>query len=495
MTKKIDSNQQAVSLVRDGHLINMTMPGFKLQFDTNYGGTPLSWFAASAASETIVTNPFPGAAASVNWVFGQDPTQASPNGPDYFPISTLNNPNPTLAFYAREVAFCPPNESQPNAVYQVSGYAPVFWISLYEIDDSIPVNPDYSDNGWVTLYHNVANLPDSTFTYFGTPIFYQGGTAHPEGIVLLANKILPTNLPWYARMANFFEGRIACQVKISLKEVDDDARAGIVFRREVPADSSASYLDAYNSPGYSLIADRSGVLEIFRFDGSGNEPVIVWGGAVIPEVAQTIISDDGAMLELRSDNCAPNKIDIWIEGRYYDTYTDSDCILGEQIGLYAKSDTSEGLIKFGWRYFFNIGQEFNAVYTGTPEGFLELDLSISNAAGVTKPQDLYRTALPGVFLTTDITAPVQRAWREDGTEIDLKKEFPNSSGDFSGIVPILSTPSNVYAMWDGEADGSAGLFTIPTLAQSQWSSSPFPYCSYIRHAACRSYFERSRKRC
>jgi hypothetical protein len=305
-------------------------------------------------------------------------------------------------------------------------------------------------------------LPESTFSDFGVPIFFQGGDSHHEGVIFAGNKMLSASVPWNQRMACLPEGRFSCQVNISLAQASDDASAGIMFRREIKTSGSKSIKDALQAPGYLLAVNKQGVVEILRAAGGDVPPQVVWGGGVITRVLDSVNTSSGAKLELRVNNAQLDTVEIWLDGEYCDSYCDPNVILGPNIGLNAQSKSPDNLIKLSKRYFFDISREFDAIYTGTPAGVFNMSLTVTNAEAVHKPQELYRTNLPGVFVSKNLAQIVCKAWDAEDNEIDLNQEFPTPGTEtFSGIVPILRKPLYVKSLWVGQADGLAGIFCTP----------------------------------
>lgn len=431
-----------VSLQRsaDGRFVVMQMGEFMVQFDTLFGGSPLQWHAG----DTPLISSFPGEGASINWEYGQDPTQASANGPTPHPIARLNDPDSVARFnyYARETQFDP-----EAGRYQVTGFAPAFWISHAALDDVIPPAPDRAGNGWATLYHNTVGIPAHVFSGPGTPVFFDA-TEHTSGILLMGNEIE------HGRPARILEGRFAAKVNVSLAEASADGFAGIMFRREIADEASLD--EAFGSAGYLLSVNKSGVVQIVRYDGHGGSQVVFNSeGHVVPEAATQVNTVDGVQVELRTHNFDPQIVEVYVAGRNIGTYRDTNPILGEVTGLFAQ--TGSGRIRFSDRQIFDVGMEFQATYTGRRDGQLEMDLFVQNAPGVEVTHNLYRTNMIGAFLHPSLRneTSVRRIFDRSGNELDLPA---------NGIVPILTTPGSAYALYMGR-DNGPGLFTIPERAE------------------------------
>src|SRR4051812_35823809 len=108
----------------------MQVPGMTVDFDTSHGGAPLYWYLDPSGYSII--DSFPGRGLSVIYEpGGQDATQAGATGNIDFPIARIGDAPSIQAYnyYARETAFQPPSGSNPNAVYEVTGFGPFFWIS------------------------------------------------------------------------------------------------------------------------------------------------------------------------------------------------------------------------------------------------------------------------------------------------------------------------------------------------------------------------------
>jgi hypothetical protein len=126
---------------------NVVMRGgdLTLRFYSRYGGAPLSWYKTGFP---VLTNEFPGSGVSVAWRTQQDPTQASANGVLEHPIHILGDKaTERFDYYTRETLL-----DAANGIYQVTGFAPDFWLSSEAMDDAIAPNSDGSDSGWRTPY-------------------------------------------------------------------------------------------------------------------------------------------------------------------------------------------------------------------------------------------------------------------------------------------------------------------------------------------------------
>ena len=454
MTMQIESMEprqmmSATSLSRapGTQLVEMHAGDLTVRFDPNHGGTPLAW---TAGGQSLV-NSNAGAGMSIYWNSGQDPTQASANGPDLFPIAQLNNPSTSqYAYYARETLFSPAAGGNANSTYEVTGFAPFFWISHEGRDDAIPTVPGQTDSGWRTLYSNPAGRytqPD--FTAAGVPIWFEGRANNASGILLVGNEMIGTDVPWNQRLASISEGRFAMQVRVNLNEAAPDAFASILFRRQMPTTGTADIHDAYRSPGYSLNLNRQGVIEIQRSNGSGAAPQSVWHSQISAAQAN---SAAGVQLELRTHNWDQRLVEIWANGTQLGTYSDPSPILGEHFGLFAQS--SSGRVKFSERHVFDVGVEFVSRYTARPDGVIEADLQMRNAPGVSGSHNLYRAGVTAFLDQNTFPNAERRTWFYDSNGQIFQRD--------GVLVPALQGAGAASAIWAGNQAGSSGLFLRPT---------------------------------
>src|SRR5262249_11987353 len=128
---------------------------------------------------------------------------------------------------------------------------------------------------------------------------------------------------------------------------------------------------------------------------------------------------------------------------------------GSHLGLFSYSTSGE--IKFSNRRIFDVGMEMVATYTGRPDGFLEIDATVRNAPFVSTPHDLYRAALPGVFLNPGIKN--RQAW-----VFDQAGARTNADAFPSNLIPLLRDDGLLYGMWLGNKSLTQGLFVIPEVA-------------------------------
>jgi len=203
-----------------------------------------------------VTNPFPGEGVTVMWDQGNDPTQASANGLTLNPIARLDGQQQEFSYYGRETVFQSGGGTSNQVTYEVTGFAPFFWLSHEAGDDAIP--PE-SLPRWRTLYNNPGNSSQITGDP-SVPVFYTASETIDGAVMFLGDDVASGNLPWNQRLAEMREGRFAAKVRVSLQNSSNDAIAGLMFRRQVPAGQNVSEADAYFAPGYTLNVNKSGTL-------------------------------------------------------------------------------------------------------------------------------------------------------------------------------------------------------------------------------------------
>ena len=264
----------AVTLMRSGHFVDMDLGDFFVRFDTELGGTPGQWNIDDATG-TLITNPFPGEGVTIAWDQANDPTQASANGLTTNPIARLDGAQAAFNYYGRETEFSAPNLPFDSAFYEVTGFAPFFWLSHEPGDDAIPTE---SMAQWRTLY-NPGSIPDAEFYSNGAPVFFEANGSSGGAIFMIGDDVVdpsPLNLSWNQRLAEMREGRVAAKVQVSLANAGSDAVASLMFRRDISADGTVTEGEAFASPGYFLNTNKFGDVQITRVGAQGGIPSVVW---------------------------------------------------------------------------------------------------------------------------------------------------------------------------------------------------------------------------
>jgi hypothetical protein len=437
--------------------VRMQAGDLELYLDTQFGGVPLTW---ARGGRSIIEN-FGGAGFATSWDSGQDPTPASANGPLPNPIARLGDPSSAgFNYYGRETVS---DIVDGRPVYQITGFAPMFWLSFEAIDDAIPTYPGSAGHGWATLYHPHGAAADHGGT--GTPIYFDGTATEGVGIIFLGDELAPAGLEWNRRLTEIPDGRVAVKTRISLKDAGAGAFAGILFRKDVPQTDGATIHAAYAAPGYALNVNRSGVVQLLRTDRGGATTTVF--DQSVPAAATTIQSSIGTQIELRTHNAEPGRIEIWVNDVQVGTYIDPAPILGPHSGLIASA--TAGRVKFSDRQFFDVGKEYIAKYTGLASGQIELDFTVKNAPFATSRHKLYRASATA-FLDVLSSFPQRNVWAIDrlGRRVDAPTD-----GHALGLID--SGEHDAYSLWAGDAAGVFGLSAVPVLAQinGQPAANPF----------------------
>jgi hypothetical protein len=411
-------------LTRNGTQVELTQPGMKVSFSTLHGGAPLN-VINTKLNIPVVSN-HPGEGWQVVWDSGQDGTQASATGVDGYPIHTLGTSGDE--YYAREEAFLPDKDGH-EALYQVGGPAPYFWISQEAIDDCIPPHPSGKPSGWCTPYNNFINLPASSFNTFGTPIYFAPRGEVKSGIILLGDEIAGTYnsaLPWNLRVATIEGGKLAFKIRIDLSEAPPDVIAGVYFRKPDLYSATDTQDAVYNAPGSTIYINKAGGVDYFD-----NKKVF--------HVRSSSPSQQ-LTLEVRS-SLTSSDIQIFIDGTFCGTFPSS--YAGGAIGLYCQC--SSGKVKFDNRNIFDIGTNLTAQYRSTSRDTLWQALTVSRVCAPYYAP-MYRLNLPVCFIDPSIREQF-RTWNFAGgcSIVD---------SDSSGIFPL----SQVKAFYAGRKDGKAGMF-------------------------------------
>lgn len=427
--------------------VRMNLGDFIVDFDTRFGATPSRWFYNGVP----VTDPFPGTGVTVMWDQGNDPTQASSSGLAPNPVARLDGLQLENNYYTRETHFGA--GTAPGSVeYTVAGFAPFFWISAEAADDSMPSE---SRPRWLTAYSQEPANPLVT-TDPSLPVYYVASGAPDGAVLMIGDDFVNSALPWYQRMAEMREGRLAAKVRVSLREASSDAIASLMFRRSVPTSGNVTEEMAFNAAGYSLDVNRAGDIAITRKAFQGAPSTTVWSSPGI--AASTINTINGALLEIRTHNGNAN-VEIYLNNQKIGDYSDPEVIRGPHFGLFATSTT--GRIKFSDRQVFDVGTEFVARYTGFENGVLESDIEIRNAAGVSSPNQLYFGQMPIAWLhSSQQGAAVARAYDAVG---NVQQEFSQGAVSWAvlrGENPDPAKPEP-YALWLGSTTTNAGLFAVP----------------------------------
>ena len=440
--------------------VRMDLGDFKVDIDTRFGGTPSRWY--NGFDPNSVTNPFAGEGVTVMWDQGNDPTQGSANGPGFNPIARLDGQQLSYNYYARETMFADGGGNSDSVVYEVTGFAPFFWISHEAGDDAIPVE---SLSRWRTLYNNPGDA-NQIKSDPSVPIFYQAAGTTDGAVMFIGDDVVASGTSWSQRLAETREGRFAAKVRVSLQNASNDAIAGLMFRRQISDAVDVSEATAYSSPGYTLNVNKSGTLEIVRVGSQGAAPVAVWTSAS-GVAASTINTANGALLELRTHNANGN-VEIFLNGISIGNYDDPDVLRGAHFGLFAQSSTGE--IKFSDRQVFDVGTEYVAKYKGYENGVLETDIEIRNAGGVTSANQLYFAQMPIAFLAANLRQnAVARVYDATGavtTEVSNLADPGIRSQAFRILQNQSSLPigDDAYAFWLGSSETNTGIFAVPQAA-------------------------------
>ncbi len=445
--------------------VRMDLGDFKVDIDTRFGGTPSRWY--NGFDPESVTNPFAGEGVTVMWDQGNDPTQASASGPGVNPIARLDGQQLAYNYYARETAFDNGGGNSGTVAYEVTGFAPYFWISHEAGDDAIPAE---SLPRWRTLYNNPGD-PSQITSDLSVPIFYQGAGTPDGAVMFLGDDVVVSDTSWSQRLAETRDGRFAAKVRVSLQNASSDAIAGLMFRRQITDAADVSEAAAYYSPGYTLNVNKSGTLEIVRVASQGAAPVSVWTSAT-GVAASTINTAAGAVLELRTHNANGN-VEIFLNGTKLGDYNDPQVLRGAHFGLFAQSST--GAIKFSDRQIFDVGTEYVARYTGHENGVLTSDIQIRNVDGVSTASQIYFAQTPSVWLgNTFRSDAIARFLDSSGNTIHEFSTGAVASQILRGDDGDANT-QEPYGLWLGSIVSNKGIFGVPQAAWVNGSPADRPH--------------------
>lgn len=345
-----------------------------------YGGSALEWWSEPFP---LLTNPFPGSGAFVNWETGQDPTQASANGPLENPICYASNPaTARFNYYSREYLF------DAAGGYGVMGFCPDFWLSHEAIDDAAAPNPDGTDSGWRTKYApgSFANALSS----IGCPVIFQGTRPNWSGLFFVGNEI-DRNPVWNRRLRSYGEGRIAFKLFVSLRDSDATSFAGVLFRKSVPSTAGISKHEAFAAPGLHLYIYRSGDWGLYKMNNGASTKVV---GGKLSKAQRSALVGIGLEVEVQTHNILQDHIELYFGGVLAASIEATGCNRGAHACLFAS--THSGYVTFAHRHFVHVGVQFESLYRALPNATVVTDLKVTSI--VPEPVPFYRANLPGVFM-------------------------------------------------------------------------------------------------
>lgn len=410
-------------LSRVGKFVRMELAdNFKVDFDTEYGGTPLYMYQ----NDVLVTDPYGGAGSSIMWDTGQDSTQATGNGPEPYPIATFDNPSSwPLSYYAHEFLY---NDDNTNGrvSYGVRGFAPFFWVSLEEIDDEILLNSQ-GRHGWSTFYNTNGRPLEDFGIPMGQPIYFDSKQGLTSGLFMLGDelvKLYRPDAPIEERLCKVPNGALAFKVHIFFNDASPDAFAGIHFRKEIP-NGEINQDTVFAANGLELYANKIGGIALHQ---NGN---IIWSG-----LEETIVSRGYADIEVKTHNWNLNLIEIYVNGKHQTNIELQTPATGPLVGLFAYTapDTN---VRFGRRYFTDLNSLFEVIYTGRADGWLEIFAKIKALNDV----PVYRANMPAIFPSRDIAPLTPRVFDKSGHEIS----------------PSFIVELDEHTLWLGTENGDNGV--------------------------------------
>ena len=432
------------TLTRNGHLVTMAQSnGFSMTFHGLYGGAPLSWYQ----NGVLVTEDFGGEGVQIVFDSGQDGTQSTATGLDYYPISQINRPETYKYSYfgMEEIA----EVKNGVATYQTTSFLPYFWVSLEWIDDAIPTNPVNWQNRWSTEYNDILKLGKPGYETFGAPIYFVGTAQYPSGIILLGDEIKATYFPatpWYGRINSIPGGRFALRTRISMQSAGSDAIAAVLLRKKLTGVTTMDQV--FNAKGSHLNINRQGVVQLIH-NGKlvWTAPQQYWA-----KHKASLEKASGMEIEIRTHNWDSNSMHLYFDGVLEAVV--SNPIEGEGFGLLGIGTT--GYIKFLNRNFIDVGTKCTANWKSTSRGTVISALTLSRVTNPS-PISMYRVNLPVAFTRLGLRE-TKYVWNQNWARFgssDLATQFP------AGWIPYVSSGWMSKAMWSGKTDGSLGVFVKP----------------------------------
>lgn len=430
---------------------NVVMRGgdLTLRFYSRYGGAPLSWYKTGFP---VLTNEFPGSGVSVAWRTQQDPTQASANGVLEHPIHILGDKaTERFDYYTRETLL-----DAANGIYQVTGFAPDFWLSSEAMDDAIAPNSDGSDSGWRTPY--APGRFASILASPSRPVIFEGSPTNHSGLFFVGSENDEGSL-WSNRLRRYEGGRVAAKVQISLAMAPQSAFAGIMFRKDVTG--AVSKHDAYMRAGIHVDVNKYGGWAVTRINQSGGSTILLQGKLSAAQLAR--LNGPGVQIEVRTHNGRKGYAELLFDDTPAGTFVDMNNLSGANFGLFASSNG--GYVVFGNRQVFDVGVEFQSTYSTWSNGVVS-DLIVRSAPGVLSPHVFDRANMPGIFLNTTTFAPEDR-------RISLYNGPDYAPTD---VTPTSYPVWGQYGFWAGNKAGTVGLLAIPEIITVDGQAATSAHC-------------------
>lgn len=437
-------------LNRNGLFVELIQPGYHVKFSTPFGSAPLEQYMTDNGQRVSVISQPVGEGAQIVVNTSQDLTQGTGTGLNANPVDLLTTPYvPGSEYYAREEAFYVDRDSH-EAVYQVSGKAPFFWLSVDHEDDCIPPDPRTPDKWtrWSTKYHDILGFGPLHYHQLGTPIYFAGSPQVSSGLLLLANdlhKIYQPGLPWYENACEVQRGNIASRMRISFKHSQGNSIAAIMFGINAQLGPNADINTIYNSPWSALMVNSSGGMAFHS-----NNPGVIYPipGNYYPQV----MTEHGVLVDVRT---TPSTVQIFVEGALKGEFP--RYAFGPYVGLLGSC--TGGRIGFWHREMFDAGTEFIMQMRSTPRNTMLQNLSVYR---VREPYSIpvYQTNLPvfwidpgvrGGWWTPDPNHPDGGMWNGG---VRAWKTGQAVTVPSSGILKM----KDVDAIYSGREDGSAGMF-------------------------------------
>lgn len=366
-----------------------------------WGGTPLEFWRRGHRGP--ITNRYPGSGVSVNWEVGQDPTQATADGPNKNPICRFGAPETSkYNYYTRESLF------SETGMYGVSGFAPDFWLGVEDIDNYVPA---YS--AWKT-------------DHVGTMSF-TGNSSMPSGIICPGNEMESGQT-----FRRYPKGRIAFKTQLIIPP--SNSIAGFLFRKSISYPNPTKD-EFYHANGYHLLFNSGGSWALLRKFAGVEVPI---ANGLLKRDLASALRRQGIQVEVRTNNVLPGSIEVLINDSRIALVDDVLPILGEGFGLLAQ--TSSGTISFAARQVWDLSTSFESLYQSLGDGTFRVSLTIRNI----EPREMYRANTPGFFLNNDPAIFPERCCKvSDGSQWVEGEGFHKVSdwkaffcGDLSGALGI-----------------------------------------------------------
>ena len=373
---------------------------WEASFDPSYGGSLMALNKPGDSQNVIYDHA--GAAGSIMWNSGNDPTLASANGIARNEIHQFRKADRPRAI-VRETEY-------GNGGYAVEGSAPYFWMSHEHFDDYIPD----SVNRWQTLYNNIR--PDlAPFAHaWNTPVYFIPAANQLHGSLFVGNENASyRGTPHSVYTSNF-------SISANIRFVQANSHGGNVASLIATSKQAEGLRFDLNAMGQWAVLHRG---------------TIQFAGAVPLSKVST-----GLKAELVFNE---GLVSLYLEDQPVGGASINNIKDIREFGIQGRMINTNGFIEFGNRQFVDLDETVKVRYSVASDGALQID------AELTSFNPLFRTNLPGVFLARELIG------RRVLILKDGRRFYDNQIYDTFGTECFAL--DEVAAVYTGNGSGTHGL--------------------------------------